>query len=132
MDLEIFLPIMGGLSDDEELFKAAAKHYASHNAPFSYVAKLQLYGLYKQATEGDLNASSSAGWAASAWGWIKSASSLSPREEAKRRSWLRCRGMSRGRAMTMYVGKVLARCAQRELDFKLDGEPEEADATADA
>ena len=30
--------------------------------------------------------------------------------------------------MTMYVGKVLARCAQRELDFKLDGEPEEAEA----
>ena len=89
---------------------------------------LELYGLYKQATEGDLNASLSAGWAASAWGWIKSASSLSPREEAKRRSWLRCRGMSRGRAMTMYVGKVLARCAQRELDFKLDGEPEEAEA----
>ena len=31
---------------------------------------LELYGLYKQATEGDLNASSSAGWAASAWGWL--------------------------------------------------------------
>lgn len=38
----------------DEAFSSAAAFYLKRGKPFSYSAKLDLYGLYKQATVGDV------------------------------------------------------------------------------
>jgi len=42
------------MEEVDEAFASAASHYLKRGKPFSYAAKLDLYGLFKQATVGDV------------------------------------------------------------------------------
>ncbi len=90
---------------------------------------LELYGLFKQATCGDCDRDAAAGAVAGAggakgglFGFVKGAGmglSLNPKDRAKRKAWRANGGMRASTAMTMYVGKVLAKATQKDIAFEL-------------
>lgn len=87
---------------------------------------LELYGLYKQATCGECPKSRGGEILSRFLSVLPGrARALGGREEVKRLAWRTCAGMTRSAAMTMYVGKVLAKTVQKDIDFRLDDEDDE-------
>ncbi|QDZ24847.1 acyl-CoA-binding domain-containing protein [Chloropicon primus] len=141
----------GGEVDDGEEEEVSAKDERDFDRACDFVAStslvsvdvfesrelLELYGLYKQATVGDCGGGGGGGgdegegWTKRWSRWVRylvssvvsaTGVAVSPKEVAKRRAWRECAGMKRSLAMTMYVGKVLAKAVQKDIDFTLDGE----------
>ena len=75
----------------KEKFEKKAEFVAGLEGVGSNDEKLEFYGLYKQATVGDINKSKPWGWGAASYKWD---------------AWKKCEGMSKDTAMREYIEKV--------------------------
>jgi len=110
--------------DDEDLweaFEGACTFVLTGSSLFGQEELLLLYGLYKQATEGDCPAASLT---------QKLSLFLNQKEWKKKSAWMQNRGLSKSDAMDQYAGFVMHK-AQQQAGMSFSEPGQDADAKRD-
>jgi acyl-CoA-binding protein len=79
-------------------FEAASAYFGANTNRFTSAEQLELYGLFKQVTDGDAPAATEGSW------------SLDPRRRATNEAWKSRRGMSTEAAAEAYVEVIEKKC----------------------